>query len=195
MFRANSCSSSRESIVSIQHLLRVTLCRWPSSMQVGKELTDVHTRRSEWHIADGLIPFILLMMSTRFFETWRELKQTYRKKKCVKLVIYKNYTDMAARSTEYKMKENGVYGFKNVKFETSYTFTWSKKLNYFPLLFSSITNYVYSIKKQSSLVSITIDQCLLLSITIARSHTKIRNQSTNNVLRSSIKAPIIFVQL
>jgi len=90
---------------------------------------------------------------------------------------------------------NEVYDFKNVKFETSYTFTWSKKLNYVPFLFSSITNYVYSIEKQSRLVSITIDQCRLLSITIANSHTKSRHQSTNNVLRSSIKAYNIFVQL
>jgi len=29
MFRATSCSSSGESIVSIQHLVYVTLCRWP----------------------------------------------------------------------------------------------------------------------------------------------------------------------
>lgn len=90
---------------------------------------------------------------------------------------------------------NEVYDFKNVKFETSYTFTWSKKLNYFPFLFSSITNYIYSIKKQSSLVSITTDQCRLLSITTANSHTKSRNQSTNNILRSSIKVHTIFVQL
>jgi len=38
MFRATLCSSSGQSIVSIQHLVYVTLCRWPSSMQVGKEL-------------------------------------------------------------------------------------------------------------------------------------------------------------
>ena len=44
MFRAAPYSSSGESIVSIQHLV----CRWPSSMQVGKEelLPDLHTRRS-----------------------------------------------------------------------------------------------------------------------------------------------------
>jgi hypothetical protein len=34
MFRATPCSSSGESILSIQHLVCVTLCRWPSSMQV-----------------------------------------------------------------------------------------------------------------------------------------------------------------
>jgi hypothetical protein len=46
MFRATSCSSSAESIVSIQHLV----CRWPSSMQVGKFLPDLHTRRSPTQI-------------------------------------------------------------------------------------------------------------------------------------------------
>jgi hypothetical protein len=46
MFRATSCSSSGESIVWTQHLLYVTLCRWPPSMQVGKFLPDLHTRRS-----------------------------------------------------------------------------------------------------------------------------------------------------
>jgi hypothetical protein len=47
MFRAKLCSSSGESIVSIQHLVYVTLCRWPSGMQFEKEfLPDLHTRRS-----------------------------------------------------------------------------------------------------------------------------------------------------
>jgi len=39
MFRATLCSSSDESIVSIQHLVYVTLCRWPYRVQVGKFLT------------------------------------------------------------------------------------------------------------------------------------------------------------
>jgi hypothetical protein len=43
MFRATLCSSSGESIVSIQHLVHVTLRRWPFCVQVGKEL---HTKRS-----------------------------------------------------------------------------------------------------------------------------------------------------
>jgi len=33
MFRATQCSSSGESIVSIHHLVCITLCRWPSGMQ------------------------------------------------------------------------------------------------------------------------------------------------------------------
>ena len=37
-FRATSCSSSGESIVSIQHPVYVTPCRWPFLVQVGKEL-------------------------------------------------------------------------------------------------------------------------------------------------------------
>jgi hypothetical protein len=46
MFRTTLCSSSGESIVSIQLLVYVTLCRWPSGMQVGKFLPDLHTGRS-----------------------------------------------------------------------------------------------------------------------------------------------------
>jgi len=41
MFLATTCSSSGE---SIRYLVYVTLCRWPSSVQVGKELPDLHTR-------------------------------------------------------------------------------------------------------------------------------------------------------
>jgi hypothetical protein len=50
MFRATSCSSSGESIVSIQHVVYVTLCRWPFSVQVGKELSVPHTKRSPTQI-------------------------------------------------------------------------------------------------------------------------------------------------
>jgi len=45
MFRATLCSSSGESIVSIQHLVYVTLCRRQSGMQVGSYpcyLPDCH---------------------------------------------------------------------------------------------------------------------------------------------------------
>ena len=34
MFRATQCSSSGESIISIHHLVYITLCRWPSGLQV-----------------------------------------------------------------------------------------------------------------------------------------------------------------
>ena len=47
MFRATSCPSSGESIVSIQPLVYVTLCRWPFRVQVRKEfLSDLHKERS-----------------------------------------------------------------------------------------------------------------------------------------------------
>jgi hypothetical protein len=39
MFRVTSCSSSEGSIVPIQHLVNVTLCRWPFRVQVGKFLS------------------------------------------------------------------------------------------------------------------------------------------------------------
>jgi hypothetical protein len=45
-FRATSCSSSGESIVSIQHLVCVTLYRWPFLVQVGKFPSDLRTKRS-----------------------------------------------------------------------------------------------------------------------------------------------------
>jgi len=32
MFRATQCSSSGESIVSVHHLVYITLCRWTSAM-------------------------------------------------------------------------------------------------------------------------------------------------------------------
>jgi hypothetical protein len=45
VFRATPCSSSGESVVSIQRLVYVTLCRWPSGIQVRQVLPDLHTRR------------------------------------------------------------------------------------------------------------------------------------------------------
>ena len=42
MFRATSCSSTGESTVLVQHLVYVTLCRWPFRVQVG----DLQTKRS-----------------------------------------------------------------------------------------------------------------------------------------------------
>jgi hypothetical protein len=76
MFRVTSCSSSRESIVSL-HLVYINLCRWSFLVQVGMFLSYLHTKRSptQWHIPNVvLIQLILLMMSTRLLETCRELK-------------------------------------------------------------------------------------------------------------------------
>jgi len=47
MFRTATCPSSGELIVSIRHMVYVTLCRWPSGMQVCLEFhPNLHTRRS-----------------------------------------------------------------------------------------------------------------------------------------------------
>jgi hypothetical protein len=47
MFRRPLCSSSGESIVLIQLLVYVTLCRWPSSVQVWMERISIQTWRRE----------------------------------------------------------------------------------------------------------------------------------------------------
>ena len=46
MFRATPRSSSGETILSIQPLVYVTLSRWTFRVQVGKDLSDLHTKRS-----------------------------------------------------------------------------------------------------------------------------------------------------
>jgi hypothetical protein len=71
MFRALMCSSSGELIVSIRHPVYVTLCRWPSGMQVWVEFhPDLHTRRSPaaprqrkvaetvWLVPDAVIIYV-----------------------------------------------------------------------------------------------------------------------------------------
>ena len=51
MFRAAMCPSSGKLIVSMRHLVYVTLCRWPSGMQVRTELMSFQTVfYKEWHI-------------------------------------------------------------------------------------------------------------------------------------------------
>jgi hypothetical protein len=69
MFWATLCSSSGESIVSIQHLVYVTLCRWPSGMQVWTQaayrLTHASGRtKQDWLVPDAACTvFEFLMMS------------------------------------------------------------------------------------------------------------------------------------
>jgi len=78
IFQAATCPSSGELIVSIRHLVYVTLYRWPFSVQVWTSSskpahqTVIYT---EWHIPDVvLIQLILLMMGTWLPETCREWK-------------------------------------------------------------------------------------------------------------------------
>ena len=63
MFRATMCPSSGESIVSMRYPVYVTLCRWPSGMQVRPAYqTVIYT---EWHKPGvAFVQLILLMMGT-----------------------------------------------------------------------------------------------------------------------------------
>ena len=77
MFWAAKCSSSGDSIISIRHLIYVTLCRWTSGVQVWISSKPAHqtVTYTEWHMPEVvLIQLILLMMSTLLLETCRELK-------------------------------------------------------------------------------------------------------------------------
>jgi hypothetical protein len=98
MFRPTSCSSPRKSIVSIQRLVYVTLCGWPSGMQVRQDLTCIQ----------GGPPTQSDIYQTLYWYNWfswwwtrgcskhvEDWNKTYKKKElCVKLVIYQNCTDM-----------------------------------------------------------------------------------------------------
>ena len=102
MFRATQCSSSGESILSIYLLVYITLCMWPSGMQVS----DLHTRRP--HTQSDIYQ---MMYWYNWLSWWWALGcliyvQKWNKhiKKCVKLVINKNLTNM--------------YGQQNTKFGT-----------------------------------------------------------------------------
>ena len=57
-------------IVSIHHLVYITLCRWLSGMPI-----PLHRHSRQWYISDDvLIQLILLMMSTGLLETSTEVK-------------------------------------------------------------------------------------------------------------------------
>jgi hypothetical protein len=76
MFRALMCSSLGELIVSI-HLVYVTLCRWPSGMQLWVPPKPAYQTVTyvEWHIPYVvLIQWIRLMMSTWVLETCRDFE-------------------------------------------------------------------------------------------------------------------------
>jgi hypothetical protein len=98
MFRATSCSSSGESIVSIQHLVCVTPCRWPYSVQV---LPDLHTRRSPtqsdkyqmlyWY---NWFSWWWIRGCSKHVENWNKHTE---KELWVKLVIYKRAKFLTGR--------------------------------------------------------------------------------------------------
>jgi hypothetical protein len=66
VFQATSCSSSGDSIVSIHHLVYVTLCRWPFCVQVSHQ----HTKRSRG--------------CSKHVQNWNK----HTNNLCLKLVIY-----------------------------------------------------------------------------------------------------------
>jgi len=156
MFRATLCSSSGESIVSIQHLVYVSLCRWPPGMQVENELDflpGLHTGRSpaqtdiyqmywynwlSWWWAQGCSKPV----ENRNKYIWKEL--------CVKLVIYWNYTEM--------------HGHQNIKYHSSVCSSLCEKCHFpynlrllmlFRKNYVSVT-YTFSLKINQFLVTVTM---------------------------------------
>jgi hypothetical protein len=79
---------------------------WPFSMQVELFLPDLHTRRSPTQSDTYQMLYWYNWLSwwwargcSKHVENWNK---HIEKELCAKLVIYKNYTEMAARSTEHK---------------------------------------------------------------------------------------------
>ena len=65
MFGATLCSSSGESIVSIQHLVYVTRCRWPSNMQVGSCFEQLCAHHQESQLYQYNIWYMSLCIGDR----------------------------------------------------------------------------------------------------------------------------------
>ena len=92
MFRATMCSSSGESVVLIRHLAYVTLCRWPSGMQIWMFHPYLHTRRSPTYARCRIDKTDSHDDEhTVARNMWSIEINIYRKEQCVRLVIYKNY--------------------------------------------------------------------------------------------------------
>jgi len=112
MFRATSCSSSGESIVSIQNLVYVTLCRWPFRVQVGKFLSDLHTKWSPtqsdiyqilyWY---NWFPWWWARGCSKHVENWNK----YIEKNC-------------ASSWSFTKNRNKMHGQQNIKKNMKYCF-------------------------------------------------------------------------
>jgi len=99
VFRATQCSSSGESIVTIHHLVCISLCRWLSGIQVRRKLSSLLTCIPESHLHR-------LIHTRRCIDTidspddehWvarnMQRSEINTLEKCVKLVINKNYIEM-----------------------------------------------------------------------------------------------------
>jgi hypothetical protein len=54
IFRAHRAHHQERQIVSIQHMVAVTLCRWPCRVQVGSELPTC-TRHGQWQLSEVVL--------------------------------------------------------------------------------------------------------------------------------------------
>ena len=94
------CTSSGELIVSI-HLVHVTMYRWPFGVQVWMRLRLIQTCTSNGHLYRVTYTRCSIdtinspddgYMAAR--NMWRIEINIHEKELCVKLVIYKDYTEM-----------------------------------------------------------------------------------------------------
>jgi hypothetical protein len=112
MFRTTSCSSSGESILWTQHLVCVTLCRWPSITQVPTCILDVHLHRVTYQILYWYNWFSWWWARgcSKHVENWNK----YIEKRIVRQVghIQELYWD--TRSTEHKITAMNVVRFSSV---------------------------------------------------------------------------------
>jgi len=124
------------------HLVYVTVCRWPSGMQVWVQpkpayqtVTYIH-----WHIPDVvLIQLIPLMMSTWVLETCSDFGiNIYEKELYVKLVIYNYHSDM--------------HGHQNIKYRhISCAFYWSHRHKFPIRALLCNTQYFYTFTCSSTI--------------------------------------------
>ena len=96
MFRATQCSSSGESIVSIHHLVWLVCVGGRLVCRSERNFSELHTRRP---LTQSDI--YQMLYSYNWFSWWwavgcskRVEEWNKHKKKCVKLVINTNYTEM-----------------------------------------------------------------------------------------------------
>jgi hypothetical protein len=99
VFRAAMCPSSGELIVSIRHLVYVTLYRWPFGVQVWMRLVQTCTPNGHLYTVTYTRCRIDTIDSpddghVAARNMYRIEINIHEKQLCVKLVIYKDYTEM-----------------------------------------------------------------------------------------------------
>jgi hypothetical protein len=91
-FRATSCSSSGESIVSIQHLVYVTLCRWPESRN------SYNLRRKFWDLKLMVIFINNRYIVTRFPRFFRNETAQWIHLRNTKAAVFRDRTSGLRKS-------------------------------------------------------------------------------------------------